>query len=110
MGKIYAQEMDLAWPLLLDENLELYKAYGFERATLTKLLGPITTLKYVWLMLSGHGPGKPGKDIRQMGGNVLIDPEGIVRMHHQSVTPHDRPSVQEILAAQQRGDGFQPSL
>jgi len=97
MGKLYVDEMKLPWPLLLDEELELYKAYGFERVTLAKLLGPITTLKYVWLMLSGHRPGRPGKDIRQMGGNVLIDPDGVVRMHHQCVTPHDRPGVQEIL-------------
>lgn len=98
MGKIYVEEMNLTWPLLLDEKLELYRGYGFERASLARLLGPITTLKYVWLMLSGHLPGKKGKDIRQMGGNVLIDPEGVVRMHHQSVTPHDRPGVDEILA------------
>ncbi len=98
MGKTYVEEMGLRWPLLLDEELDLYKAYGFERATLAKLLGPITTLKYLWLMLTGHPPRRPGKDVRQMGGNVLIDPDGIVRMHHQSVTPHDRPSVDEILA------------
>lgn len=83
--------------MLVDDELALYKAYGFERASLGRLMGPITTLKYVWLMLTGTKPGRPGKDIRQMGGNVLIDPEGVVRMHHQSVTPHDRPSIEEIL-------------
>ena len=97
MAKSYVESRDLIWPMLVDDELTLYHAYGFERATLGKLLGPITTLKYVWLMLTGTKPGSPGKVIRQMGGNVLIDPDGVVRMHHRSVTPHDRPGIEEIL-------------
>ena len=35
----------------------------------------------------------------QQGGNVLIDPGGIVRCHHIGRGPADRPSVRVILAA-----------
>ena len=59
-------------------------------------MGPIALLKYIPQILTGHS-GTPGKDIFQMGGNVLIDPDGIVRMHHVSDQPHDRPTANKIL-------------
>ena len=31
-------------------------------------------------------------------GDVLIDPEGVVRLHYISEGPHDRPSVQTLLS------------
>ena len=96
-AKSYVKEMSLSWPLLLDEEMALYKAYGFEKGSFAKLMGPITVLKYIKLILLGHA-GKPGKDIRQMGGNVLIDPSGTVRIHHASIQPHDRPTVAEIVS------------
>jgi len=35
----------------------------------------------------------------QQGGNVLIDPNGIVRVHHVGRGPADRPSVDRLIAA-----------
>jgi len=97
MGQQYAKGKDLQWPLLHDEDRELYQAYGFGKAKLTTLLAPVAVFKYVLQILSGH-VGPSGKDIYQMGGNVLIDPDGIVRMHHASAGPHDRPTAEDILA------------
>ena len=54
-------------------------------------------------MLRGVQPGKPGEDWRQMGGDVLIDPSGIVRLHFVSSDPHDRPSLEEIFATVESG-------
>ena len=97
MGKRYVQGRGLQWPMLHDEDRVLYQAYGFQRARLRKLIGPIAIFKYVLQILSGHA-GPPGKDIFQMGGNVLIDPNGIVKMHHASSGPHDRPDAKDVLA------------
>ena len=97
MGKQYAKGRNLQWPMLHDEERELHQAYGFEKAKLAKLIGPVTVFKYVVQILSGHA-GSPGKDLYQMGGNVLIDPGGTVRMHHASVGPHDRPTAKDIIA------------
>jgi len=36
-------------------------------------------------------------DISQRGGDVLIDPDGIVSLHHIGVGPSDRPAVESIL-------------
>ena len=96
MGKRYAQQRDARWPMLHDQDRKLYHAYGFGRASLAKLMGPVAVLKYIPQILTGHS-GTPGKDIFQMGGNVLIDPDGIVKMHHVSDQPHDRPTANKIL-------------
>lgn len=101
LGKRYANARDLSWPMLHDQERELYRAYGFSRGKLANLIGPLTTLKYIPQILGGHA-GPPGKDLFQMGGNVLIDPNGIVRMHHASTGPHDRPTAEEILAVIRR--------
>lgn len=84
------------WPLLLDPEMKLYQAYRFPRGRWWPVYGPISIWKYIRLIAGGTPPGTPGKDWRQLGGNVLIDPEGIVRRHDISQDPHDRPSVDQI--------------
>lgn len=100
----YIENTNLKWPLLLDTQLELYKAYGMERATWRQIYGVASILKYLKLIFSGQLPGKPGKDYRQLGGNVLIDLQGIVRMHYVSISPHDRPDIDEIFRIIQSAD------
>ena len=97
MAKAYIEQNKLQWPLLLDTKRELYSAYGMERASWWSVANPLAVARYVGLMVSGHKPGKPGSDVFQLGGDVLIDPEGIVRLNHVSVDPHDRPSPKSIF-------------
>lgn len=97
MAKAYVSNTNLKWPLLLDSKRELYRGYGMERGTFWQLYNPISILKYLWLIATGTRPGKPGSDWNQMGGDILIDPKGIVQMHFISSNPHDRPTVNEIL-------------
>ena len=97
MAKTYVEQTQLKWPLLLDTERVLYSAYGMERGSLWSVSNPVAVARYVGLILCGHKPGKPGSDVFQMGGDVLIDPQGIVRMHHACSDPHDRPSPDGIL-------------
>ena len=99
MAQNYVQETGLPWPLLLDDEQTLYRAYGMTQASWWNLYGPSSIWKYLRLMAGGRKPGQPGKDWRQLGGDILIDPQGIVRQHFVSAGPHDRPSVQELLDA-----------
>ena len=98
MALAYQKEMDLPWPLLSDPEQALYFAYGMTRGSWWAIYGMHSVWKYLKLMLRGRGPGKPGKNWRQLGGDILIDPEGIVRIHHTSTDPHDRPKVDWLLA------------
>lgn len=97
MATAYVNSTKLQWPLLLDSDRKLYAAYGMSRGSWWNIYKPASILKYLWLIFSGTRPGKPGSDWRQLGGNVLIDPESIVRLHYVSADPHDRPNADSIL-------------
>lgn len=104
MAQRYVRETHLDWPLLLDRSRSLYKFYGMERASWGAIYGPASIGHYVKLMLSGRKLKRPGSDWRQLGGDVLIDPEGVVRLHFVSSSPHDRPSVDLLLKTVGIGD------
>jgi len=95
----YIKETTLTWPLIIDENRTLYKSYGMEDASLLDIWGPKTWLAYIKALTRGQKLKKSDADIRQRGGDVLIDPDGIVRMHHVGAGPGDRPGVGIILKA-----------
>ncbi|GIW98275.1 MAG: hypothetical protein KatS3mg111_1608 [Pirellulaceae bacterium] len=99
LARNYVASTGLPWPLLIDRQRQAYRAYGMERASWWQLYHPGSLLRYLKLLALGQRPGRPGEDWHQLGGDVLIDPQGIVRLHHVSQDPHDRPSVDQILAA-----------
>ena len=99
--KAYVEETKLQWPILIDTQLSLYKSYGMERGSHWNVLGPSSVWKYLKLMSQGKMPKMAVGDVWQLGGDVLIDPSGIVRLHHVGIGPADRPSVESILTAAQ---------
>ena len=103
LGKWYVANMGLEWPILLDAERDLYRGYGLQIGSLWTLSRPSAIWKYVKLILAGHGSLKKGKDVRQLGGDVLIDPQGIVRMYGICTTPFDRPEVDSILEVARGG-------
>jgi AhpC/TSA antioxidant enzyme len=94
----YVKQTKLRWPLILDPEQRLYDAYGMTRGSWWSMYGLPSIWKYLRLIVQGHMPGKPGKDWRQLGGDVLIDRQGIVRLHYISTSPHDRPTIDSLLA------------
>ena len=97
LARRYIEETGLEWPLLIDEGRTLYRAYDMFDAGFWDIWGPGTWAAYCREILHGRLPKKSSGDIRQRGGDVLIDPEGIVRLHHVGTGPADRPAVDAIL-------------
>ena len=93
----YVADTGVRWPILVDEQRELYRAYGLEQAKWYHLVGPRTWLAYVKEALRGTFPGRPVADTTQQGGDVLIDPHGVVRFHHVGAGSGYRPTVAQIL-------------
>jgi peroxiredoxin len=93
----YVAETGLDWPLLIDEQRELYHYYGMLQASFWDLWGPRTWWVYLKELLKGQKLHRPTNDIHQRGGDILIDPDGTVRLHHVGRGPADRPSVEVIL-------------
>lgn len=93
----YAEETAFPWPLVLDQDRKLYQAYGMGRGTTNEVLGIRNWWLYLKLMIQGGRIHRPTDDIYQLGGDVLIDPFGLILMHHVGRGPADRPSIDQIL-------------
>jgi len=103
-ARAYVEETGTRWPLISDESRSLYEAYGMGRARWRHLLGPSALLAYVREAVRGRVPRWPSADPVQQGGDVLIDPAGIVRLVHVGAGPGHRPPVERLLAARRAAD------
>lgn len=74
----------------VDEERKLYGYYGLNKAGFWDLWGPRTWMTYLLLLLKGRKILKSESDIYQRGGDVLIDPQGVIRYHHVASGPADR--------------------
>lgn len=99
--RAYVAETKIGWPIVIDRDRRLYRHYGMHRGRLLDIWGPSTWLAYLKELAHGRRPKAPSDDTRQLGGDVLIDPAGIVRFHYVGRGPADRPSVATILTARQ---------
>ncbi|MDT9121216.1 hypothetical protein RSW84_27620, partial [Escherichia coli] len=54
---------------------------------------------YVAFWHQGQAMPSPRADIRQAGGDFVVDPPGCLTVVHPWRSPHDRPSVDHVLAA-----------
>ncbi len=97
MANAYLQQTRVPWTLCLDPKREQYRAYGLERFSWWTMYGPVSVWNYLKLLWQGHRIPQPGRDWRQGGGDVLIDPTGVVRLCYASHSPHDRPAPSLIL-------------
>ena len=93
----YVRETRLTWPLLVDADRTLYTAYGMQRGSWWNIFGPASCWAYLKLLLRGRRLRPPRDDVRQLGGDVLIDRQGIVRLHHVGAGPADRRAVSALL-------------
>ena len=93
----YIRETDMPWPILMDKDRQLYTAYGMMRGSSAAIRGLRSWWTDAKLILRGRRLRRSEGDIYQLGGDVLIDPKGTVRLHHVGRGPADRPDVSEIL-------------
>ncbi len=104
LERAYVDETGLHWPLLIDESRDLYRAYGMERGRAWNVFGPRSLWVYLKLIFRGRRPRAASADPWQLGGDVLVDPQGTVRLHHIGSGPADRPEVETILNIVRRAE------
>ena len=83
--------------LLLDPERTVYQAYGMERS-LARSWNLRTIWRYVRLLTSGRRWRGIQGDSAQLGGDFVVDAEGIIRLAHRSHDPTDRPDVDDLLS------------
>jgi hypothetical protein len=96
-ARSYVEETHLSWPLLVDDSRETYRNFGMFSASFWDVWGPKTWWAYLKEILKGQKLRTSAGDIFQRGGDVLVDPTGIVRLHYIGKGPADRPTIEMIL-------------
>lgn len=96
-ARSYVADTTLTWPLLIDETHQIYQGYGMLKASFLDVWGIKSWAVYLRELYRGQKLTSSKADIYQRGGDVLIDPGGIVRLHHIGQGPADRPAVKSIL-------------
>jgi hypothetical protein len=89
--KAFEEELIPGWTCLHDPDLQVYRQYALPRMPPSRVLSPKVIGSYLSLLLRGRRLRRPEGDPLQLGGDFLIDREGILRFVHRSRTPADRP-------------------
>ena len=97
----YCRRMHLPFRCLSDEQRVAYRAYHLGRASWLRTLTPRALAPYIrlYFRLGGRRPAYGGQDLRQMGGDFVVAPDGRLALAYASHDPADRPPVEQILAA-----------
>ena len=95
-AQAWLEETCSPFELLLDPERRVYDAYELERSTL-RSWNVRTLWRYVQLLASGRRWRGIQGDSTQLGADLIIDPDGLVRLAHYSHDPTDRPDVEHLL-------------
>jgi peroxiredoxin len=95
-AKMWLQETQSPFPFLIDPERDAYHAFGLQSSIVRSWM-PQNLWFYAKATLQGREKfGKRG-DPHQLGGDFIVDSQGIVRLAHPSKDPTDRPSVEGML-------------
>lgn len=103
-AQAWLEETCTPFRLLLDPDRESYRAYGLERSLL-RSWSLKTMWRYAQLLAAGRRWRGIQGDSAQLGGDFIIDGEGVVRLAYPSHDPTDRPAVDDLLAVLKQLDG-----
>jgi len=92
----WIKETQSSFQFLIDLDKKAYQVYGLE-SSLLRSWSPKIWLAYARLMAQGRKWRGIQGDSGQMGGDLIVDQKGIIRMAYRSHDPADRPKIEEIL-------------
>jgi len=92
----WLKETCAPFQLLLDSERVVYQAYGLERSFLHSW-GPKTIWRYVRLLTAGRKWRGIQGDSAQLGGDFIVDTNGVIRLAYRSHDPTDRPSTDHLM-------------
>lgn len=95
----FREDTKIAFPLLIDENRQAYKAIGLRHASLLHLFLWSNFKARKRAKTGGHHQHRLGKDPFQLGGSFVFGPGNQDRFAHVSETFGDNVSPADLLAA-----------
>lgn len=103
-GRVWLKEVCSAFLLLIDRERAVYDRYGLKRSLL-RSWNLQTVRKYVQLMRAGRRWRGIQGNSAQLGGDFVIDAQGVIRLAYPSRDPTDRPAVTDLLAVLRKLEG-----
>jgi hypothetical protein len=86
--------------ILADEDRRTYRLAGAIRGGAAQLIGPGVVLKGIGRSVKNRTvQGRPVGDVTQLGGTLIVLPDGTIPWSHLSTDAADNATVQEILEA-----------
>ena len=93
--RVWLEETKAPFLLLLDEDRSVYQQYGLERSFFRSW-----SPKTLWYYLR-HWQARPKSklpdDLNQLGGDFIVDAQGVLRLVYPSYQPVDRPSMEQLF-------------
>lgn len=91
----WKEELGVSFPILLDPNFEAYRDYGL-KSSFWGSWNPRILWYYVRQFISGRGIDSIKGNPNQMGGDFIIDAQGLLRYAHRSKDSLDRPPTSAL--------------
>jgi hypothetical protein len=98
-AKAFRQETGIAFPLLIDEGREAYRAVGLRSASILHVLRRDNAAARARARAAGHRQHRTGRNPFQLGGSFVFGPGNVDRFAHVSQTFGDNASPATLLAA-----------
>ena len=96
-AKAWLQETQAPVSVWLDPEKASYQVYGLERSV-WRSWGIKNLWFYARALARGEKLQEKRGDTDQLGGNFIVDSQGIVRFAYPSRDPTDRPELEEMMA------------
>jgi peroxiredoxin len=99
MAADFRDRQEIPFPLLVDRTKETYRALQMKKGNLWDVVGPSNWTRYAKAMITGHGVDMPKQDPYQMGGVLVVRPDGKILYEFRASESRDTPPLEEVIAA-----------
>jgi hypothetical protein len=99
LARAFREDLGLEVPLYTDPTLATYRALRFRRGVGATLLSARTWAHALRATRGGFLQGRTQGDAWQLGGVVVVRPDGTIAYRHASAEAGDHPPLDALLAA-----------
>jgi alkyl-hydroperoxide reductase/thiol specific antioxidant family protein len=103
MARDFQRSHDVDLPILIDAERVAYRAAGTKQANVAELFSPGVVLRGVRAGLAaGLRQGRTAGDAAQLGGVLVVAPDGSIPYAHLAEDASDNPPNAEVIEAVER--------
>jgi hypothetical protein len=98
-ARTFQEDMGITTPIFVDPSRATYRALGMRRSLVGTIFSGRTLLHAARAMRSGFRQGRTQGDAFQLGGVLVIGPDGSVLLRYLSNEAGDHPREADVVAA-----------